>query len=111
MDKRILKTGLFRLRFKLSERAMDVVTKAIELAECRYPHTAMERISAAYLSGRPTPCQGTAKGFVRFLVRLYPEQFELMMFALDGAKGVSHSDEDALLHLCSEFIRYMKASQ
>lgn len=110
MDKRVLQTGLIRLRFKLHQKAHMVITHAVSLVGCKYPHTALETICLDFLVGTTTTTTTTtttkksAVGTSRFLVRLYPEQYEVFQLAMDEAKNRGQCEEDALFHICKNFI-------
>ncbi len=107
VDTRFLKSGKIRLRFKLSDYAFEIVNCAFDLTDCKYSNTSLDYISMNFLSGFPQkyyklkyPIQGN----IRFLVRVYPDQYESIRLALDVAREPYKSDAEALVSMCLYFI-------
>lgn len=106
MDKRILKSGYIRLRFKLSDEYHQIVQKAIKLSKAKFNHVALDLISLDFISGNSLSSisKGKAIGNTRFLVKLYPDQYETLMIAFEMAKECVDTDEEALVAICGSFI-------
>ena len=107
MDKRILKTGYIRLRFKLSEKSYQTIQNAIKQSKAKFDHVGLDLISLDFISGNnlPSIIKGKVIGNKRFLVRLYPDQYETLMIAFEIAKEHVTSDEEALVVVCKSFLK------
>lgn len=110
VDARKLKNGMYRLRFRLTDSALGIVESAMTLARskhgCKYKNWELDIVAMNYLSGCPEdpqlPCP--ANGRNRFLVRLFPDQFETIRLALDEGLKHSSTDSEALLLIAKYFL-------
>lgn len=98
VDTRYLKSGQIRLRFKLSEWAYGITNIALSLTEYKFKNSSLEAISLSYIAGSPSPLSldHPAQGSRRFLVKLYPDQYEVVREALNSARQFVNSDAEAL---------------
>jgi len=107
VDTRFLKSGKIRLRFKLSDYAFEIVNYAFDLTGCKFSNTSLDDISMNFLSGFPHKyykLNYLVHGNTRFLVRVYPDQYESIRLALDIARESYKSDAEALVFMCLYFI-------
>ena len=107
VDTRILKSGQIRPRFKLNESSMALVKHALELTGYKYPNSALDAVCLSYVAWYPFRIEklvSPATGKERFIVRLYPEQYQVVRMALDLARQHVTCDADALALICSCFI-------
>lgn len=106
VDTRVLESGQIRLRFRLTEEAHELVTLA--LCATPYGHTgaALDAIATSYHAGHPTSLTlgSPAVGGRRFLVRLFPDQYENVRSALDLARDTTATDANALVLMCAAFV-------
>lgn len=107
LDARQLKSGHIRLRFKLSQQAYDSVLYAISLTGYKHSNAALDAISINCLSAYPfkTRLKYSAMGSQRFLVKLHPDQYEVVLDALKLAVQHTESYADALALMCIWFIK------
>jgi hypothetical protein len=107
VDTRQLKSGQYRLRFRLREEAYELVNTALSLTCYQHSGAALDAISLSFLAGHPTlPALGSpASGSKRLLVRLWPDQFECVRSALDIARLSAACDADALNLICAAFLK------
>ncbi len=106
VDTRHLKSGQFRLRFRLSEQAHEIVSLALSMTEYRHTGVALDAIAMSFHAGHPTSLtlSSPAAGAKRLLVRLFQDQFECVRLALDTARQDEQTDADALLTICARFL-------
>jgi|GEM_PF-4641029 len=106
VDTRRLKSGQTRLRFKLSESAHETLEHALDLTGYKYNNSSLDAICLSYLAGDPSTLalDHPAQGQKRFLVRLYPDEYEIVREALNLAKQFVKSDAEALILICLWFI-------
>lgn len=107
LDTRHLKSGQIRLRFKLSQQAYDSVLYALSLTGYKHSNAALDAISINCLSAYPfkTRLKYSAVGSQRFLVKLHPDQYEVVLSALNLALSHSETYADALTLVCVWFIK------
>lgn len=120
VDTRLLRTGLVRLRFHLTAEQYETLdaalARAYKLSHTLAEHKALSDICLSYVSEQPTapagslavslfPGPGQSKR--RRLFKLFPDEYELIRFALDEArKHFSEPDDTrALALVCSSFIK------
>lgn len=107
-DIRKLASGRLRIRFKLSSEAEGLVANVFGQAVGNHPHTRLEHLCLDYLTSGaceiscklPSCCVGNR----RFLVKLYPDQVELVFGAFELAKTKftgNPSAEQLLVYLCA----------
>lgn len=107
VDTRKLKTGMYRLRWRLNKSALDTVMCAFKVSGYAHSCAALEAVCMNYISNDQSRSHttGSAKGELRFLLRLYPDQYEIVREALDMAGAVTSCDEDALVTICRNFLK------
>lgn len=116
VDTRKLSNGQFRLRFRLSNEAVDTVNEALneayEQTHYRTDGTRLDLLAMSFLAGpRPSLALGhPAEGRERFLVRLYPDQYETVRLALDRARCDTSTDSQALVLIADEFLRQSRGA-
>jgi hypothetical protein len=112
VDTRFLKSGRIRMRFKLSELGYETVANAISMTGYRYDHTSLDAICMNYLSAKPTKLalDNPAEGTLRFLVKLFPEEYEMVRCALDEASDFAKSDAESLVMICNLFIHFEESN-
>lgn len=111
VDTRRLKNGRMRLRFKLSREAIETVNTALNIATkmagYKYSHSALEAMAMSFMSFEKFEIGSmvSSQGSNRFLVKFYPDQYELFTLALNDAREYVETDADALVMMCLNFIR------
>jgi len=112
VDTRYLKSGKYRLRFKLSLESISIVHKAVRLAEGNYKHVCLDHICLDYYDRKPIINKQlpVSKGRERFSVTLFRDQYEIVALALDSAIVVVNSDAAALTLICMSFLDNRKGS-
>lgn len=106
-DIRKLASGRLRIRFKLSSEAENLVTDVFGQVIGNHPHTRLENICLDYMTSGaceincklPSTCVGNR----RLLVKLFPDQLELVFGAFMLAKrkfNGNPSAEQLLVYLC-----------
>lgn len=110
VDKRILGSGKTRLRFKLDEISHRIVIEALKHTAERYQHVALDYLCIEFQATYELKftLNGSSKGNQRFLVRLYPDQYECVRSALNLARHHAESDEDALTLICAHSLPHKK---
>ena len=105
VDTRRLKSGMYRLRFRLSDEAYDIVQEALSVSPYDHDSASLDVVATNALAGSPAAPEGgfPATGRRRWSVRLYKDQYEQVRTALDHA-GEFPSDADALVYICRQFI-------
>ena len=108
VDTRYLKSGKVRLRFKVSGTAIPLIAKALKLAGYQYNHCALDAICQDYISRDELKftANKSFQGAERFLINLYPDQYESVRTALDLARDDTKSDADALVFICCTFLKF-----
>ena len=106
VDTRHLKSGQVRLRFRLSEKAKDIVSIALSTTPYGHSGAALDAIAMSYLAGGPAshPLGIPAAGSKRLLVRLFPDQYECVRCALDIIRQWVATDADSLVIMCIAFL-------
>ena len=106
VDTRVLNSGHIRLRFKLNESANLLVAKTMQMTGYKSPNSSLEAICLNYLAGPPSSLtlDTPAHGKKRLLVKLYPDQYEVVRQALDEVGEVVDTDEKGLLLMCRWFV-------
>jgi len=106
VDTRYLKSGKYRLRFKLSFESISIVHKAVRLVKSNYRHVCIDLICLDYYDRTPIINKQlpVSKGRVRFSVSLFRDQYEIVVLALDSARNMVNSDEAALTLICMSFL-------
>lgn len=76
----------------------------------RYDHNSLEAICMNFLASKPMKISldNPAEGTMRFLVKLFPEEYEIIRSALDEASEFTKSDAEALVMICNLFIHFEK---
>ena len=97
------KSRLIHLRFWLSDQAHRIVLQALSLTGYEHTGAALDAVAMNFLSGSPPHKLGApAKGRNRFLVRLFPDQWECVEDALKMARQGNAAD--ALVVMCERFV-------
>ncbi len=112
VDTRLMKrTGQYRLRFRLSDDAYGVVSDALSLTGYSDTGAALDAVAMNSLAGAPAVAHDgiPAAGSNRWLVKLFPDQYECVRDALDIV-GEFPSDADALVYICRQLIYFHVAS-
>jgi hypothetical protein len=106
VDTRHLKSGQVRLRFRLTEKAKDIVSIALSTTPYGHSGAALDAIAMSYLAGGPAshPLGIPAAGSKRLLVRLFPDQYECVRCALDILRRWAATDAEALVTMCLAFL-------
>lgn len=107
VDTRVYKrTGQYRLRFWLTDEAVDLVKTAMLITFYENDGAAVDAICMSFHAGNPAfaPLGIPARGSNRFLVKLWPDQYENVRAALDFAGEYLESDEDALVVIATTFM-------
>lgn len=103
VDSRKLKNGQIRLRFKVSEWALNLISKALAGTAYEHKNAALDAISLNCMTSYPfetTKIDQCATGKNRFLVNLYPDQYDIVRAALNLARQHVATDADALVLIC-----------
>ena len=97
---------MVRLRFRLSEEAHKLVSLALSLTPYDHRGAALDGIATNYLSGNPAvaPLGIPAAGSKRLLIRLFADQYQNVLLALDVARDTAATDADALIRICAKFV-------
>ncbi len=106
VDTRLMRrTGQYRLRFRLTDDAMCIVTEALSLTGYSDTGVALDAIAMNSLAGSPAVAGdgNPVVGRARWLAKLFPDQYQVVRDALDHA-GEFSSDADALVYICRQFI-------
>lgn len=106
VDTRKLKTGQYRLRFRLNENALKIVKHALSMTDYKSPNASLDAICMNYLASgilAGYQCRNM-QGDNRLIVRLFPDQYELVREALNTANETFHSDTDSLVNICQGFL-------
>lgn len=106
VDCRQLKSGQYRLRFRLARPAYDLITLALSMTGYRHTGAALDAVAMSFHAGHPTSLMlgSPAAGSKRLLARLFPDQFENVRSALDIARDTTATDADALVLMCAAFV-------
>lgn len=105
VDTREMKrTGQYRLRFRLSDDALSIVSEALALTGYSDKGASLDAIAMNSLAGSPAvaPLGIPANGRNRWLVKLFPDQYQCVRDALDYS-GEFATDADALVYICRQF--------
>ena len=106
VDTRHLKSGQFRVRFRLSEQAHEIVSLALSMTPYSHTGAALDAVATSYHAGHPASLtlSSPAAGAKRLLVRLFQDQHENVRSALDLARDTAATDADALALICAVFV-------
>ena len=110
VDTRLLSNGKRRMRFRLSTSAKSKVEMAMEAVKS--PPTfctkgsQLDIIALDFMSGSKykidVPC--ASQGPERLLVRLFPDQYQLVRMALDLGREIADTDADSLVLMAETFL-------
>lgn len=112
VDTRILKNGMIRLRFRLTEAQAELVDRCVSLVIQKTGYksraAALDAVFLDHCSSSP-PAEFSIdpepSGNHRRIFRLYPDQYELIRTGLDNAcTRDCPTDADALVFVCGLFL-------
>lgn len=106
VDTREYSNGMHRMRFRLSDAAYDIVQQALSLSPYEHLGASLDAIAMNALTGPLAVLKDgiPAVGRNRWVVTMFPDQYECVRHALDDA-GEFPTDADALVLICLMFIR------
>ena len=107
VDTRFLKSGMVRLRWKLNSNASKLLNQTLIKTEILKPEHALEAICLSYISTEstlpPTIIPQNPVGKNRIKIVLFPDQYEVVRFALDRARMYYKNDAEAVIGICISF--------
>lgn len=108
VDVRFLKSGQIRLRFKLSKWAYEKVKLAFSLTGYKYDNSCLDALGMYFMAGFSSAMVPThpTNGENRLLIKLYPDEYNVVNKALSMAGEYVSSDTDALVLICDWFITH-----
>lgn len=106
VDKRHLKSGKTRLRFKLNESALNTVNRAIKMVGLPRNNQSLEAICLSAITGFATDCKKVkpADGYNRLLFQFFPDEYEVIESALEQFAAGKYTDAQALLLICESYL-------
>ena len=110
LDRRDLKDGRTRYRFKLSEEASEFVESVFRSTGYKYNNSALSLVCVDYLRlcQKKLEYPEDADGNCRMIIRVFPDEAEFIDYAFGLAEEKTDSSAKALVTMCYLFALFNK---